>query len=98
MSAKISSLLPASWHAAHLPALTTAQLAQVKNAVSVGIAPITRGTPDRAATEITRISHAALVAGMHNAFLLAAAVALAGALIALITKRGNGTAGARAGI
>ncbi len=26
MSAKISSLLPANWHAAHLPALSTAQL------------------------------------------------------------------------
>jgi len=28
---------------------------------------------------------------MHNAFLVGAAVALAGAAIALITKRGNGT-------
>ncbi|HYZ57379.1 MAG TPA: hypothetical protein VE733_28280 [Streptosporangiaceae bacterium] len=30
MSAKISSLLPASWHAAHLLPLTAAQLVQVK--------------------------------------------------------------------
>jgi hypothetical protein len=30
---------------------------------------------------------------MHTAFLVAAAVALAGALIALITRRGNGPAG-----
>jgi EmrB/QacA subfamily drug resistance transporter len=90
MSAKISSMLPASWHAAQLPALTTAQLAQVKSAVSVGAAPVTRGTPPRLATEITRISHATFGAGMHEAFLLAAAVALAGALIALITKPGHG--------
>jgi hypothetical protein len=90
LSAKISSTLPASWHAAHLPALTTTQLAQVKSAVSVGAAPITRHTPPRAATLITQISHNTFVAGMHNAFLLAAAVALAGALIALITKRGTG--------
>jgi MFS family permease len=40
MSAKIDSLLPASWHAAHLHALTTTQLAQVKSAVSVGVAPV----------------------------------------------------------
>ena len=47
---------------------------------------------------ITQISHGTFVAGMHNAFLVAAAVALAGALIALITKRGNDAAGAHAGI
>ena len=94
MSAKISSTLPASWHAAHLPALSTAQLAQVESAVSVGAAPVTRSTPARAADVITQISHDTFVAGMHNAFLVAAVVALAGALIALIAKRGNGAAGA----
>ena len=37
--------------------------------------------------------------GMHAAFLVAAAVALAGALIGLLTRRGNGGAeAARAGI
>ncbi len=98
MSAKISGVLPASWHAAHLPALTTAQLAQVKSAVSVGIAPVPHGTPAQAASAITRISHAAFTAGMHSAFLVGAAVALAGAVIALITRRGNAAAGAHAGI
>jgi hypothetical protein len=33
---------------------------------------------------------------MHNAFLVAAAVALAGAVIALITRRGTGTTAAHA--
>jgi EmrB/QacA subfamily drug resistance transporter len=97
MSAKISSTLPASWHAAHLPALGAAQLAQAKNAISVGAAPVTRATPPRLATVITHISHDTFVAGMHNAFLVAAAVALAGAGIALITKRGNGGTAAHAG-
>ena len=32
MSAKISAMLPGSWHAAHLPLLSTAQLAGVKSA------------------------------------------------------------------
>ncbi|MBV9445000.1 MAG: MFS transporter [Streptosporangiaceae bacterium] len=98
MSARISSLLPASWHAAHLPALSPAQLAGVKSAVSVGAAPVTSSTPAQLASEITRISHATFTAGMHNAFLVAAAVALAGAVIALITKRGNSAAAAHAGI
>ena len=98
LTARVSSLLPASWHAAHLPALSPAQLAGVKSAVSVGAAPLTRGTPHRLAAEITRISHDTFAAGMHNAFLLAAAVALAGAAIAMITRRGDGAAAAHAGI
>ena len=47
MSAKISSLLTASWAAARLPALDPAQLAGVKSAVSVGAAPVTQSTPPR---------------------------------------------------
>jgi EmrB/QacA subfamily drug resistance transporter len=92
MSAKISSLLPASWAAAHLPALNPAQLAGAKSAVSVGAAPVTSSTPPRVASLITQISHDTFVAGMHTAFLVAAVVALAGAAIALITKRGTATA------
>jgi MFS family permease len=77
MSARIDSLLPASWHAAHLPPLTAAQYAQVKGAVSVGLAPVPSGTPAEAAGMITQISHATFTAGMHNAFLAGAAVAIA---------------------
>ena len=98
MSAKISATLPGSWHAAHLPPLSTAQLASVKSAVSVGVAPVPSGTPAQVAGVITQISHATFTAGMHNAFLVAAAVALAGAVIALITRRGTGTTAAHAGI
>jgi len=98
MTARVSSLLPANWHAAHLPAISPAQLAGVKSAVSVGAAPVTRGTPPRLAAEITRISHDTFAAGMHNAFLLAAALALAGAAIALIIRRGDGAAAAHVGI
>ena len=47
MSARIDSLLPASWHAAHLPALTADGYAQVKSAVSVGVAPVAAGTRRR---------------------------------------------------
>jgi predicted MFS family arabinose efflux permease len=97
MAAKISSVLAASWQAAQLPALNAAQLAGLKSAVSVGAAPVTASTPPQVASVITGISHAAFMAGMHDAFLVAAAVALAGALIALLTRAGNGGAGAHAG-
>jgi len=89
MSAKVSTLLPASWRAAHLPALTSAQLAEVKGAVVVGMAPVAHGTPRQLASVITRISHVTFVSGMHAAFLIAAAVALAGAVIGMLTRRGD---------
>jgi hypothetical protein len=98
MSAKVSSLLPASWHAAHLPPLTAGQLAGVKSAVSVGVAPVTHSTPPQIATVITHISHVTFMSGMNAAFLVAAAAALAGAFIALLTKRGDGGAVGHAGI
>ncbi|HEX3492576.1 MAG TPA: MFS transporter [Streptosporangiaceae bacterium] len=92
MSVKVSTLLPAAWHAAHLPALTGAQLAGVKSAVSVGAAPVTRTTPAAVAEAVTRISHETFVSGMHAAFLVAAGVALAGAVIAVLVRRGTGAA------
>ena len=98
MTVKISSLLSASWQAARLPALTADQLAGVKSAVSVGAAPVTSSTPPQVASVITDLSHAAFMSGMQAAFLVAAAVALAGAVIGLLVRRGNGAAGAHAGI
>jgi hypothetical protein len=41
---------------------------------------------------ITDISHATFVSGMHTAFLVAAGVALAGALIGLLIRPGKGGA------
>jgi EmrB/QacA subfamily drug resistance transporter len=98
MSAKVSSVLPASWHAAHLPALTAAQLSGLKSLVSVGSAPPAHGVPPRIASTITQVSHATFVSGMHAAFLVGAAVALAGALIALLTRRGNAAPAGHAGL
>ena len=99
MSARISSLLPASWQAAHLPALTGAQQAGVESAISVGAAPVTSSTTPQIASVITDISHATFAAGMHTAFLVAAAVALAGALIGLLIRPGRvGAEGAHAGL
>src|SRR5438034_1041908 len=92
MSARISSLLPASWAGAHLPALNPAQLAGVKSAISVGAAPVTSETPPQVARVITDISHATFASGMHTAFLVAAAVALAGAFIGLLIRPGTGGA------
>jgi hypothetical protein len=42
------------------------------------------GTPPQAASVITHLSHATFAAGMHTAFLVGAAVALAEAILALL--------------
>ncbi len=89
MSAKVSSALPAGWQAAHLPPMSAAQLAGAKAAVSVGVAPVSKGTPAQLASVITGVAHSAFASGMHTAFVVGAAVALAGALIALLTKPGH---------
>jgi EmrB/QacA subfamily drug resistance transporter len=89
MSARIDSLLPARWAAAHLPALSGAQLAGVKSATAVGVAPVTSNTPGRVAEAITTVTHATFISGMTAAFTIAAVVALTGAVIALLAKRGE---------
>lgn len=87
MSARVSSLLPVQWAAAHLPALTGTQLTEAKSLVAVGAAPVQPGLSAQVAASITRVSHDVFTSGMNTAFLAAAIVALAGAGLALLTRR-----------
>ncbi len=89
MSAEVSSLLPARWAAAHLPALSAAQLASVKSATTVGVAPIPQGTPGGVAASITHVVHITFVSGMSAAFVVAAIVALVGTVIAVVALPGK---------
>ena len=93
MTARVDSLLPARWAAAHLPSMTASQLAEVKSATSVGAAPAVAGTPTRAADVIATVTHATFISGMTTAFVVAAIVALAGAAIAVLAKRGHASEG-----
>jgi predicted MFS family arabinose efflux permease len=87
MSARVDSLLPARWAAAHLPHLAGAQLSQAESAVQVGVAPVQKGLPAQVAATIVRISHDVFTSGMQTAFLVAGILAVAGALVALLTRR-----------
>lgn len=89
MSAKVDSLLPARWAAAHLPELSPDQLAAVKSATTVGVAPIQKGMSPQLAASIADVTHATFISGMTAAFLVASVVAIAGALIALLTKKAH---------
>jgi hypothetical protein len=52
------------------------------------------GTPAQVGELITNVTHATFISGMNAAFLVASIVALAGAGIALLTKRGHAVEGA----
>lgn len=98
MSAKVASALPASWAAAHLPAVSAGELATLKSAITVGVVPVAPGTPAQVAAIITQIGHDAFSSGMDAGFAVAAIVALAGAAIALFTKAGSGAGAGHAGV
>jgi EmrB/QacA subfamily drug resistance transporter len=89
MAGKVTSELPARWAAAHLPALAPAQLAGVSSAAEVGVAPVRQGIPAQVATTITDVTHGVFVSGMTASFLVAGFVAVAGALVALLTRKGH---------
>jgi EmrB/QacA subfamily drug resistance transporter len=92
MAAKVASQLPAKWAGAHLPALNPAQLGTVKSLATVGVAPIQKGTPAQAAAAIADVTHSAFISGMTASFLTACVVAVGGALIALLTRKGHAPA------
>jgi EmrB/QacA subfamily drug resistance transporter len=89
MAGKVDSLLPARWAAAHLPALNPAQLAGVKSLTTVGVAPTQKGIPPQVAATIADVTHSTFVSGMTASFLVASVVAVGGALVALLTKKGR---------
>jgi hypothetical protein len=92
MSAKVSSDLPVKWAAAHLPALSPAQLAEVKSLTTVGVAPVRNGMPPQIAAAIADVSHSTFISGMTASFLVACVVAVGGALVALLTRKGHAPA------
>ncbi len=89
MAAKVNSELLPKWTAAHLPPLSASQLAAVKSAAEVGVAPVTRGIPAQIAAAITDVTHTVFLNGMTESFLVAFAVAVFGALLALLTRKGH---------
>jgi len=86
MSSKVAHLLPLRWDEAHLPALTSQQLVAAKSVVSVGVAPVSPGTPHQVATVIIGIAHSTFMSGLDAAFLIASIAALVAAALALLIR------------
>lgn len=60
-----------------------------RQAVAQGIVPITHSTPPALIAPITHASYLAFLDGLHNAMLVGAIVSFAGALVALLVRRGH---------
>ncbi|MDX2598910.1 MFS transporter [Streptomyces caniscabiei] len=97
MTSKVDSDFAGNWKDAGLPPLDAEQLAQAKQAVQQGAAPVAPGTPAEIAAKITTVAHDTFISGMSLASLVAAGVAAVAVLVAFLTKRGaNAEAGAGA--
>ncbi|MFI9320460.1 MFS transporter [Kitasatospora aureofaciens] len=95
MAAKVSDVLPGNWAKAGLPPVADPQQAAgLKQAAQLGITPpAPPGTPQQAVDAMAGAVHQSFVSGMSLAFVVAAAVAFAAALLALLTRRGSNDAG-----
>ncbi len=61
-------------------------------AATVGVAPVQKGVSPQVAGAIADVTHATFISGMTAAFLVASVVAVGGALIALLTRKGHAPA------
>ena len=72
------------------------QVAAGKTAIAQGVVPVPAGTSAAVAAKITEASQAALTQSMHTAFLVAAGVSLAAAVVAVLFVRVQGGSGSAA--
>ncbi|MEC4016180.1 MFS transporter [Streptomyces sp. H27-D2] len=98
MAARVDNTLAGNWTGAKLPPVTPDQLDKVSDAVTVGAAPIAKGTPPEIAAKITSVAHDTFVSGMGLAFTVAGCVAVLAAVVALFTKRGDNADAAGGGV
>ncbi|CAL9429848.1 Multidrug resistance protein Stp [Streptomyces sp. enrichment culture] len=97
MAGTVSDTFGDKWAAAQLPPLTPEQQELAEKGVQVGLAPVPEGVPAQVAETITGVAHDTFVSGMSTAFTAAGVVAVAAAVVACFTKRGeNAAAGAGA--
>ncbi|MFC9766529.1 MFS transporter [Rhodococcus jostii] len=88
LTSRVGSVLVGELTAAGTPQPVAATLAAAKELVAQGVAP-TAGTPSQLSYAITQGSHAAFMAGLHTAMIVAAAAAGVGAVLALFARRGK---------
>lgn len=93
MTAKVGATLAGHYVANGLPRPSPSQVEVLKQFVSAGVAPVQKGMPPEVVQAVTKAAHLAFIDGMHLAFVVSAAIALAAATLGLFIKVGRKTEG-----
>jgi EmrB/QacA subfamily drug resistance transporter len=85
----VASALPGKLAAAGVTGATATAVEAQKTVVGSGIAPVTAKMSHALQTKITGVSYSAFMHGLHTAMIVAAGLAIAGALVGLLLQRGS---------
>ncbi|MFK0115316.1 MFS transporter [Streptomyces sp. NPDC090994] len=87
ISSRVGSTLTGELTSAGVPATAAAGLAEAKDAVAMGVAPVSDGMPARLRDAVVEGSHQAFMNGVHTAVLVAGVLCVIGALVAAVGVR-----------
>ncbi|MFI0986312.1 DHA2 family efflux MFS transporter permease subunit [Streptomyces exfoliatus] len=87
ISSRVGSTLTGELTSAGVPASAAAGLQEAKDAVAMGVAPVSAEMPDRLRAAVAEGSHLAFMNGVHTAVLVAGALCVAGAALAAFGVR-----------
>jgi EmrB/QacA subfamily drug resistance transporter len=98
MSTRVTSTIVSHLTASGVAPAQAAGGRQVVPLIAQGVVPVPPGAPASVAAAFTNGAHAAFMDGLHLSMLVGAVVALAGALIGLIVRRGHSPTSAPAAL
>ncbi|MFE1500083.1 MFS transporter, partial [Streptomyces albidoflavus] len=87
IGSRVGTTLSGELGSAGVPAPVAAGLHEAKDAVAMGVAPVTAGMPDALRAAVTEGSHQAFMNGVHTSVLVAGTLCALGALLAVIGVR-----------
>ncbi|UBU08630.1 DHA2 family efflux MFS transporter permease subunit [Nonomuraea gerenzanensis] len=91
ISARVGATLPGELTAAGVPADAAAGLAHARDAVAMGLSPVSEGMPARVAAAVVEGSGNAFMTGVHTAVLLTGVLCVIGGIVAAAGMRRSGT-------
>jgi EmrB/QacA subfamily drug resistance transporter len=95
ISARVGSTLGGELTRAGVPAATAAGLAEAKDAVAMGVAPVSAAMPGQLRAAVAEGSAQAFMNGLHAASVVTGLLCLVGAVVAAVGLGGKGSAAPR---
>lgn len=93
LASRVGNVLVGTLTDAGVPAAIAPKFLAAKEYIAQGVAPVPAGVPAPLARAITEGSHAAFMSGLHVALVVAGCLALVGAALAPLIRRGNSPTG-----